>query len=202
MKNNRLFTSLYCPKLGVKQVMVLLVSLVALAGCTKVPEGLQPVQGFVFEHFLGTWYEIARLDHGFERGLDNVTAEFVAEGEDGFKLVNRGYQAKNGKWKEETGQGAFVGDKNAGSLKVSYFGPFYGGYHIIDLDKDHYSYAMVAGPSRSILWILSRDKIMDDKVYSALVAKAIHLGFDVKKLILVNQKPPEPVAAPAADKAE
>ncbi|QFY41773.1 lipocalin [Candidatus Methylospira mobilis] len=173
-------------------------SLLALTGCTKIPEGLQPVQGFILERFLGTWYEIARLDHGFERGLDNVTAEFIADGEDGFKLVNRGYRAKSGEWKEETGQGSFVGDNNVGSLKVSYFGPFYGGYHIVDLDRDNYRYAMVAGPSRSILWILSRDKTMDDKTYSAMVAKAIHWGFDIKKLILVNQNPPAPAAATPA----
>jgi apolipoprotein D and lipocalin family protein len=196
MKNNILTTKSCCSTNRLKHVTALLLSLVALGGCTKVPEGLQPVQDFTLERFMGTWYEIARLDHGFERGSDNVTAEFIAEGEDGFKLVNRGYREKTGQWTEDTGQGSFAGDKNIGSLKVSYFGPFYGGYHIIDLDKDHYRYAMVTGPSRSILWILSREKTMDDKTYSALVAKAMHWGFDVKKLILVNQNPPAPVAAP------
>lgn len=199
-KNNVLFSRPYGLTRSVKLAMALLVSIFALAGCTKIPEGLQPVQGFVLERFLGTWYEIARLDHKFERGMDNVTTEFSAAGEDGFSIVNRGYLVKTGKWTEEQGKGAYVGDKNIGSLKVSYFGPFYGGYHIIDLDKDNYRYAMVAGPSRSILWILSRDKTMDDKTYSALAAKAGHLGFDLKKLIIVNQNPPVPAAAPEEKK--
>jgi apolipoprotein D and lipocalin family protein len=196
MKNNMSFMK----SCSLKRTLVLLLSFLAIGGCTKVPEGLQPVQGFVPERFWGTWYEIARLDHGFERGMDNVTAEFSAEGEDGFKLVNRGYMVKSGQWREDTGKGAFVEGRDVGSLKVSYFGPFYGGYHIIDLDKEGYRYAMVAGPSRSILWILSRDRTMDDKTYSALVTKAIHWGFDIKKLILVNQNPPAPAAAPAEKK--
>ena len=135
---------------------------------------------------MGKWYEIARLDHSFERNLSNVSAMYTAEESGEITVLNRGYNEKAGEWKQIEGKARFVGDETVGSLKVSFFGPFYGGYHVIELDRIEYSYAMVSGPSRSYLWILSRTTLLDETIYSRLVTRAAELGFDTTKLIRVK----------------
>ena len=155
-------------------------------GCTSIPENLKPVTGFEADRYLGTWYEIARLDHRFERDLHNVSATYT-RGENGEILVlNKGYSTKTGQWKQIEGRARFLKDESVGSLKVSFFGPFYGGYHIIELDRQSYQYSMVTGPSRSYLWILSRSKALDGDIYSELISKAGQWGFDTTELILVQ----------------
>ena len=94
---------------------------------------------------------------------------------------------KKKKWKSIEGVARFISNKDIGSLKVSFFGPFYGGYHIVDLDEKDYSYSMVVGPDRSYFWILSRTRQMDDSTYNQLVKKAAMMGIDTAKLILVDQ---------------
>ena len=155
-------------------------------GCTKLPQGLEPVSGFDADRYLGRWYEIARLDHSFERDLSNVSAEYSKEKDGAIKVVNRGYNEKSGKWKQIEGKARFIGEDSVGSLKVSFFGPFYGGYHIITLDTENYNYAMVAGPSRSYLWILSRTPSMDPEIYLDLTTRAAKMGFDTDNLIKVS----------------
>jgi apolipoprotein D and lipocalin family protein len=158
-----------------------------LIGCTGIPDGLQPVSDLEPERYMGTWYEIARLDHSFERNLSNVSATYT-RGKDGeIRVRNRGFNTETGAWKQIEGHARFLNDDSVGSLKVSFFGPFYGGYHIIELDKQNYSYSMVTGPSRSFLWILSRSKTLDERIYSELLSKADEWEFDLKKLILVDQ---------------
>jgi len=154
-------------------------------GCTGIPEGLRPVTGFEAGRYLGTWYEIARLDHSFERNLTNVTAQYSAGEGDQVLVLNRGFDKEKGKWQEVEGIARFIGDKTVGSLKVSFFGPFWGGYHVIALDKEGYRYSMVSGPSRSYLWILSREKRLDEKILADLVGKAKEWGFETEKLIFV-----------------
>src|SRR5210317_2502857 len=155
------------------------VAVFLLAGCTGIPDGIEPVDNFELEPYLGTWYEIARLDHSFERGLTNVTANYSMREDGGVRVLNRGYDTEKGEWDEAEGKAYFVGEPDVGSLKVSFFGPFYGGYNIIELDKDGYQYSMVAGPDRSYLWILSRSPDLDDAVLERLVAKAGELGFPI-----------------------
>jgi apolipoprotein D and lipocalin family protein len=162
-----------------------------LAGCTGVPDGLRPVGNFEPERYLGKWYEIARLDHSFERNLSNVSAFYYKKESKGIGVVNRGYNEKSGKWEEIQGKAAFIEDESVGSLKVSFFGPFYGGYHIIALDREAYRYAMVAGPSRSYLWILAREKELDQAVIAELVATAARWGFDTEELIYVKHDRPD-----------
>jgi len=159
-------------------------------GCTRVPAGLQPVTGFDGPRYLGKWYEIARLDHSFERGLTNVTAEYASRPDGGISVVNRGYDPRAGKWREARAVARFKGDPSVGSLRVCFFWPFWGGYHIIALDEKEYRFAMVAGPSRSYLWILSRQPNLPPQVMSDLVGKAKEWGFDVEKLIQVEQRLP------------
>jgi len=155
-------------------------------GCTSVPKGLEPVSEFDGDRYLGKWYEIARLDHSFERNLSNVSALYSAKKNGEIAVLNRGYNEKTGEWEQIEGKARFVGDESIGSLKVSFFGPFYGGYHVIELDRLNYSYAMVSGPSRSYLWILSRTTELDETTYSRLVARAGALGFDTSALIRVG----------------
>lgn len=165
---------------------LLLLAAVLLTGCTGVPSGIEPVGDFELPRYLGTWYEIARLDHSFERGLSNVSATYTIRKDGGVGVLNRGYDKKNGRWKQVEGKAYFVSEPTVGHLKVSFFGPFYGGYVIIALDRDQYSYALVCGPSRAYLWILARDTSLDPTVMDKLVAQAKELGFDTDALILVE----------------
>jgi len=158
----------------------------SLAGCIGIPEGLEPVTGFDLNRYLGKWYEVARLDHSFERNMSNVSANYSRREGGGIRVVNRGFDEKSGKWEQVQGKAFIVGAEDVGSLKVSFFGPFYGGYHVIALDKEDYRYAMVAGPKRTYLWILSRDKGLDQRILSGLVTKARELGFDTDRLIYVK----------------
>jgi apolipoprotein D and lipocalin family protein len=148
-----------------------------------VPEGLEPVRDFELERYLGLWYEIARLDHFFERGMDRVTAEYTRRPDGSITVVNRGYRPDKGKWKESRGLVKPKGDPTVGSLKVSFFRPFWGGYHIIALDREHYRWAVGCGPDRTYFWILSRDKVMDPDLLRRLVEQAKGWGFHVEKFI-------------------
>ncbi len=161
-------------------------ALVLLAGCTGVPEGVQPVSGFVLDRYLGTWYEIARLDHRFERGLSEVTATYSLREGGGIKVVNRGYDIESAEWREAVGKAFPNGADGVGRLKVSFFGPFYGGYNVIALDDTGYQHAMVAGPNRSYLWILARTPDVESGVLEDLVARAAALDFPVEELIYVE----------------
>jgi apolipoprotein D and lipocalin family protein len=158
---------------------------ILLSGCVNIPENVSPVTGFDVNQYLGIWYEIARLDHSFERGLESVTAEYSLRDDGGIKVVNKGFDPKKNRWKEAIGKAYLVGDSNLGSLKVSFWGPFYSSYNVIDLDKKNYSYSLVCGPNRSYLWILSREPHMEESLKSELVKKAKALGFETEKMIIV-----------------
>lgn len=167
-----------------------LIALIAamLSGCAVTPEGVKPITGFELDRYLGTWHEIARLDHRFERGLVGVTAEYSMRDDGGVRVLNRGYDQKKGEWKEAVGKAYFTGAKEQGRLKVSFFGPFYGGYNIIALDPD-YKYAMVAGPSREYLWILAREPQLDGDIVAKLKAQAWDLNFPAGDLIFPGPAP-------------
>lgn len=157
-----------------------------LTGCTGIPEGVEPVTGFELERYLGTWYEIARLDHRFERGMTEVTARYSLRGDGGIDVVNRGFNVAKGEWEKATGKGYFVDSPDVGRLKVSFFGPFYGAYNIIELDKEGYRYAMVTGPDRSYLWILAREPELERATLERLLARAEALDYPTDELIFVE----------------
>ena len=161
-----------------------------LGGCTGIPTGVEPVSDFDLERYLGRWYEIARLDHRFERGLTAVTAEYSRREEGGVRVVNRGYDADAGEWQSATGKAFSIDAPDTGRLKVSFFGPFYGAYNVIALDDD-YRWAMIAGPTRDYLWILARTPTLDDDVVSRLVGEAERLDFPTGELIFVDHDAPE-----------
>ncbi len=134
---------------------------------------------------MGKWYEIARLDHKFERGLTNVTAEYSLKDDGGISVVNRGYDLEKGEWKEADGKAEFVDGSDQARLKVSFFGPFYSGYNVIALD-DEYRYSMVTGDDRDYLWLLSREKEIPEEVKQRYLKQARDQGYDVDALIWVE----------------
>lgn len=158
-----------------------------LSGCVGLPAGIQPVEQFELNRYLGQWYEIARLDHAFERGLDKVTAEYTLRADGGVKVINRGLSSTDNEWKEAEGKAYFVRDADEGYFKVSFFGPFYGAYVIFELDKEQYQYAFVAGNDRSYLWLLARTPRVSDELIQRFGKRAEELGFATDNLIYVKQ---------------
>lgn len=158
-----------------------------LSACTGVPDKIEPVQNFEASRYLGKWYEIARLDNSFERGLSKVTAEYSLREDGGIKVINRGYSSEDGKWKEAEGKAYYVQGSHIAHLKVSFFGPFYASYVVFELDKKDYQYSLISGHDKSYLWLLSRTPSIDDITKKSLIAKASAAGFDTGKLVFVNQ---------------
>ena len=159
-----------------------------LSSCTSIPDDLQAVKPFELQRYLGRWYEIARLDHSFERGLSQVTADYSLRDDGGVRVINRGYSAANKEWKQAEGKAYFVGEPDRGHLKVSFFGPFYGAYVILELDQAGYQYSLICGPDRSYLWILARTPTLPPEVKQRLLDKAASLGFDTSQLLFVDQQ--------------
>ena len=180
---------IYSPIHRTNVLAPLLVLVVLLAGgCTGLPQGITPVTGFDADRYLGRWYEIARLDHSFERGLERVTAEYTRRDDGGLQVVNRGYAPSDERWKQAEGKAYFVGDSNTGHLKESFFGPFYGSYVVFELDREDYQYAFVAGYNRSYLWLLSRTPVASDAVVERFLHSASERGFDTNELIFVKHQ--------------
>ncbi|GAB2804776.1 lipocalin family protein [Comamonas piscis] len=160
---------------------------VALPGCAvSVPQGVQPVSGFDASKYMGTWYELARIDHRFEKGLTQVTATYSLNADGSVAVLNRGYDAAKKEWHEAEGKARFLGQSDKAALKVSFFGPFYGGYNVVSLD-DQYQTALVIGSSLDYLWILSRSKSIPEAQLQALLQKAQALGVDLSQVIRVEQ---------------
>jgi apolipoprotein D and lipocalin family protein len=157
-----------------------------IVGCVGVPENISPVDSFELQKYLGTWYEIARLDHSFEKGLSQVTAQYSLNEKGDVTVLNRGYSLNEGKWKEAKGKAKFVGSEVTGHLKVSFFWPFYASYVVFALDQDNYQYAMVCGPNKSFLWLLARTPHLEESIQQTLLQKAQALGFATNELIFVQ----------------
>lgn len=166
----------------------LIVCAILLSGCLGMPDSVKPVSGFELNSYLGKWYEVARLDHSFERGLSQVTAEYALREDGGVSVLNRGYSETDGEWKAAEGKAWFVNDPTEGYLKVSFFGPFYGSYVVFELDREHYSYAFVSGPNRDYLWLLSRTPTVAPEVMDSFIRMSAERGFDTSRLIDVQQQ--------------
>lgn len=170
---------------SVRATAISLAAIIA-SGCLGMPDNAAAVQNFEVDRYLGSWYEIARLDHRFERGLSHIKAEYSLRDDGGLRVVNKGYDTEKGEWSIAEGKAYFIDEQDTGRLKVSFFGPFYGAYNIIDLDRN-YRYALVVGPNTDYLWILARDPQLEQVVVDRLVAKAGTLGFPVDQLIYPEQ---------------
>ncbi|WP_295421991.1 lipocalin family protein [Sulfurovum sp.] len=158
-----------------------------LTGCKtyEKPEKVTPVENFKLSEYLGTWYEIARLEHRFEKGMEAITATYTMREDGGVKVLNQGYKTAEKEWSTAEGKAYFVKDPNVGFLKVSFFGPFYGSY--IVMDTDYKTYTMISGPDTSYFWILSRTPTLDEETLNRLLAKAKEAGFDISVLIYPDQ---------------
>ena len=149
----------------------------------KPPKGVEAVRGFDVNRYLGKWHEIARLDHSFERGLSKISAEYSRRPDGSIKVLNRGFNAKKNRWSQATGIARFTGSPSVASLRVSFFRPFWAGYHVIALDRENYGYALVCGGNRSYLWILARERALPAETKASLLSQAQAAGFDTSRLI-------------------
>ncbi|WP_372865045.1 lipocalin family protein [Spongiibacter sp.] len=162
-------------------IRILLCTLV-LSAYTSYPAAVSPVENFELSRYLGKWYEVARLDHRFERGLSQVSAEYRLRDDGGIAVINRGFNAEKGRWQQAEGRAYFVSEPTRGHLKVSFFGPFYASYVVFGLGDD-YQYAFVSGPGHDYLWLLAREPHVSQQVWQAFVERATEAGFDTAALI-------------------
>ncbi|MDA7744237.1 lipocalin family protein [Porticoccaceae bacterium] len=156
-----------------------------LSGCLTVPDGIEPVDNFELNRYLGKWYEIARLDHSFERGLEAVSAEYSLRDDGGIRVINSGRNTDTQANQEAEGRAYFVEQPNLGYLKVSFFGPFFGSYVIFELDEN-YQYAFIAGNTTNYLWLLARTPEVSQELVNQFISRATQLGFDTTQLIFVD----------------
>lgn len=176
------------------RIALVVVFCLALLGCLGAPEGVTPVKDFSLDRYLGKWYEVARLDHSFERGLSAVTAEYSLRDDGGVRVINSGLSTESGQRSEAEGRAYFVEDADQGYLKVSFFGPFFGSYIIFELDTEGYEYAFVVGNNTDYLWLLARTPVVTDELMTRFIEQSKALGFATDKLIFV-QHSTEPEAA-------
>jgi apolipoprotein D and lipocalin family protein len=166
---------------------VWIASVMFFLGCATIPEGLEPVTAFDVDRYMGKWYEIERIDNQYENGLGNVSAEYLLLPDGKIQVINRGFHPRRNRWSIAKGQISFVGNRDVGSLKITFGSPFSGAYNILEVDPQ-YRYAMVAGNDRDSLWILSREPQLEKDIVDRLVAKAKTLGFSTNNLVFVEQK--------------
>ena len=163
---------------------ILVSSLAFAAGCVSVPKvDNTPVAALDLNRYLGEWYEIARFDHSFERGVEQAKANYTQNADGTIKVVNSGI--KDGKPKTAIGKGKKT--DTPGLLRVSFFGPFYADYRVMMIDED-YTYALVGSGGADYLWILSRTSGLSETAKSELLSEAKRRGYDTGKLIWVEQK--------------
>lgn len=166
-------------------------SLLALAllsvSCGPGTSPADPVTGFEADRYLGTWYEVARLPHRFERGLTDVTATYTKNEDGTIKVLNRGWKVSKERWTDAEGKARFTRTPDIGQLEVSFFGPFYGLYTVVELDPE-YQWAMVVGPGTGYFWILSRTPELDERVVERMIARAGEIGIDTSKIERVSHE--------------
>ena len=154
-------------------------------GCGSKNPYLKTVDKVDIQKYKGTWYEIARFEHFFEKGCKNVSATYEIKDNGKIKVINKCTKIKDGEKKEATGE-AYAVDSTNSKLKVSFFKPFYGDYWIIDLDEN-YNYALVGSPNREYLWILSRTKTISKEIKNSILNKLPEHKFDKSKFIWTIQ---------------
>jgi apolipoprotein D and lipocalin family protein len=167
--------------------LLIITSFVLLfTACSSKNPPLQTVEKVELNKYLGTWYEIARYEHFFERDCKNVTANYSMMDMETIKVINRCTKIQTNDKKEAIGR-AYAIDESNSKLKVSFFRPFYGDYWVLMLDEN-YKYAVVGTPSREYLWILARTSKLDEKIKKDILKKLPSLGFDSSKLIWTIQE--------------
>lgn len=162
-------------------IFILLITLL-IGGCTGIPKDIEPVSDFELKPYLGKWYEIARLDHSFERDLTQVTAQYSLREDGGIKVINRGWSEKKQQWQSAQGKAYRVSKDDLAHLKVSFFGPFYGSYIVFELGEN-YEYAFVSGNTKKYLWLLAREPQVSAALIERFKQQAVQKGFDLDNLV-------------------
>lgn len=168
-----------------KKNILLLISLLFIIGCSSKDVHLNTVKKVDIKKYLGTWYEIARYEHSFEKDCKNVVAIYTLKDNNSIQVVNKCTDIKTNKIKEVKGS-AYSIDKTNTKLKVTFFWPFYGDYWIIDLDNK-YTYAVIGEPSRKYFWILSRSKQLKKEIKKEILKKLKKYGYSSEKIVWTIQ---------------
>ena len=162
----------------------LFAGLIPMMACTKDFDN-STVTSFDLSRYLGTWYEVARYDHSFEKGMDNAMAEYILQDDGTVFVLNTAW--KNGKYKVAEGKAKYHDpDLEPGALKVSFFLFFYSEYNVMMVDED-YQISLVGSKSKNYLWILSRTPVPDPDLLNMILEEAEARGYDTSKLIWVDQ---------------
>ncbi len=151
-----------------------------------MPEGITPVQNFDQSAYLGRWYEIARLDNRFEKGMSQVTANYSLNSDGSIRVLNKGFVDEEQRWAEAEGKAKFVDAPDVAHLKVSFFGPFYSSYIVFDLAED-YSHSYVTSRERDYLWYLSRTPQVSTEQKTHFLETIKTLGFASEDVIFIDQ---------------
>lgn len=159
----------------------------------RIPAYAEVLEDFDVEKYMGEWYEIARFDFKHEKNLKNVTARYSLNDDGTIQVINRGFNTKTSEWEEAIGKAKPNGKPGQSALKVSFFGPFYGGYNVVMMSPP-YKNALVFGESKDYLWILSREKSISAEAKKKFLQKARDAGYNLERLVWtvqdeITQKP-------------
>ena len=166
-----------------KKIFLMAIAAMLFAGCESAKVDNSTVKSVDLNRYLGNWYEIARFDHSFERGLEYAMAHYTMRDDGKIDVLNTGI--KDGR--AEDAKGIAKTTNQPGLLRVSFFGPFFSDYRIMMLDEN-YQYVLVGGSTNRFLWILSRTPQLDEATLSLILAEAEHRGYDTTRLLWVKQK--------------
>lgn len=168
-----------------KKIFLMAILASVFSGCDSAPKvDNSTVQNLDLNRYLGYWYEVARFDHPFERGMEYAMAHYTLRDDGKIDVLNTGI--KDGRAKDAKGIAKTTGVP--GLLRVSFFGPFFGDYRIMMLDED-YQYVLVGGSNHKYLWILSRTPQLEEETKTLILAEAERRGYDTNQLIWVKQNP-------------
>jgi apolipoprotein D and lipocalin family protein len=166
----------------IKMKKILILIMISLTSCKEDYPPLETVPYVDIKKYLGTWYEIASFPNSFQKDCTGTTANYTLKSDGEVSVVNQCYKFKpDGEESIAKGIAQVVDTSTNSKLRVSFFWPFFGDYWIIDL-ADDYSYAVVGNPSREYLWILSRTRVMNEKVYNAILERVKAKGFNTNYL--------------------
>ena len=166
-----------------KKIFLMAIAAMLFAGCESAKVDNSTVKSVDLNRYLGNWYEIARFDHSFERGIEYAMAHYTMRDDGKIDVLNTGI--KDGR--AEDAKGIAKTTNQPGLLRVSFFGPFFSDYRIMMLDEN-YQYVLVGGSTNRFLWILSRTPQLDEATLSLILAEADRRGYDTTRLLWVKQK--------------
>jgi apolipoprotein D and lipocalin family protein len=171
--------------------LALVAAVTGLSACQSAPVGNtavpQPVKAVALDRYLGRWYEFARYENPFEHNCAGVTADYSLRPDGSIKVLNACHKgAPNGPANSATGRAKTTGDRLGAKLKVSFFGPFFADYWVLD-HADDYSWSIVGEPSGRYLWVLTRKPVLAAEEKDALIQRVKAMGYDLKLLSFTPQ---------------